>query len=255
MKISQIYQLYPVPDNLAWHMLRVGAVGEWLINNLVNTHLVDHHILISTLLLHDLGNLVKFDLKKFASFLDSQLDNQLNGQLKSQTSLAISNVVNLQNSNKVSNPLDQQKDLNYWQEQQVLAIKNFGKDEYQATLKMVSQLSTPAKVLEILSGVSISNAKQIANNSDFNLKVALYADYRIAPQGLVSLDQRIDDLLVRYAGREQESELARPSTMEANRHWLKQIEQQLASQLKISINQLNSQLVEERASALQNYDI
>lgn len=220
MTISKIYQKYFVSPNLAEHMLKVAAVGSWLTDHFKNKKLVNQPIIIQALLLHDLANIIKFDLPKFVHFLSGGEDELQHLIIKQQQ-----------------------------------VIEKYGKDEHQAMLKMVAELSIKPAVIKILKTLTIVKVPQITNGQDFSLKIALYADYRVAPHGLVSLDERMDDLLVRYAGRERDYKLARPAIMKKNRNLLKQIEKQISDRLDVNLNQLNVKIIEARLKVLKDYPI
>ncbi len=220
MTISKIYQQYPVPPNLAQHMLMVAAVGSWLTDHFKNKKLVNQPVIIQALLLHDLANIIKFDLSKFVHFLGGGEDELQRLIIKQQQ-----------------------------------VIKKYGKNEHQAMLAMVAELSVKPAVIKILKTLTIAKVPQITKGQDFSLKIALYADYRVAPHGLVSLDERMDDLLVRYVGREKDYELARPAVMKKNRNLLKQIEAQISSKLDVSLDQLNVKIVETQLKVLKDYPI
>lgn len=63
MTILEIYKKYKIPHHLQLHILRVGAVATLIIDN-INHELVtefDRNLIITICLLHDMGNVIKFD--------------------------------------------------------------------------------------------------------------------------------------------------------------------------------------------------
>ena len=70
MTISQIYNKYSIPINLKKHMLRVAAVGKIICDNTKDIK-INKNLIIKTLLLHDIGNILKFDFSK-TNLLDPQ---------------------------------------------------------------------------------------------------------------------------------------------------------------------------------------
>ncbi len=61
--IKQIYDFYPIPPNLQNHMLTVANVVFTISQNWIGPS-INKRDLILAALLHDVGNLAKFDLNK-----------------------------------------------------------------------------------------------------------------------------------------------------------------------------------------------
>src|SRR5258708_24588552 len=95
--ILQIYQKYNLPPNLIRHQLEVSAVGRYLCDHWTGTH-VDKELITQALLLHDMGNIIKFK----RPFL---------GELE--------------------------KDSAYWEKVQDEFIQKYGKDVHNATVKII----------------------------------------------------------------------------------------------------------------------
>jgi hypothetical protein len=54
----------------------------------------------------------------------------------------------------------------------------------------------------MLDAMADTSTALAALESDINFTIMFYADFRVGPHGILSLDDRIDDLLVRYKGRD-----------------------------------------------------
>ena len=67
MNIFNIYAKYKIPPQLQTHQLRVAAVAKTICEHLW-PKLSDMRTIISTCLVHDMGNIIKFDLDKFPKF-------------------------------------------------------------------------------------------------------------------------------------------------------------------------------------------
>lgn len=219
MLISQLYQSYPVPINLAEHMLLVASVGTWLAQHLP-TKLADSEqdLITQSLLLHDLANIIKFDLTQFVRFLKPQ-----------------------------------DHDLAYWKIQQQSMISKYGKDEHQALLSILKELAVDTKVFDLLAQLSIYQVKEIVAGNNFPLKICLYADYRVAPYGLVSLEERVQDLVKRY--HQREPNLASADQMTANLQALNELEQQLAAELLLPLNALTINQVAPLTEKLKGFQV
>ncbi|USN54769.1 MAG: HD domain-containing protein [Candidatus Peribacteria bacterium] len=60
--IQDIYTQYQIPPSLQEHMLRVAAVAEQIC--LHSSQEIDHATIVTAALLHDMGNIIKFNLDK-----------------------------------------------------------------------------------------------------------------------------------------------------------------------------------------------
>lgn len=73
MKIQEIYRRYSIPPNLERHMLQVAAVGEYICTHWSGPEL-NSQLILQALLLHDLGNIVKFK-RPFLGELEQEMRN------------------------------------------------------------------------------------------------------------------------------------------------------------------------------------
>jgi 5'-deoxynucleotidase YfbR-like HD superfamily hydrolase len=62
MTIQDVYIKCAIPENLQLHMLRAAAVGHIIIRHWYKNEIEGERVLLA-LLLHDLGNVLKFDAK------------------------------------------------------------------------------------------------------------------------------------------------------------------------------------------------
>ena len=77
--IQEIYTHYQIMPVLQQHMLRVAGVTD-LICQLAGDKVDSHNVVIAALL-HDSGNIIKFDLQRFPHFLEPEgLDYWLQAQ-------------------------------------------------------------------------------------------------------------------------------------------------------------------------------
>lgn len=207
MTIAQIYKKYHIAPNLQEHMLRVAAIAVLIADHWTEATL-NRDLLATSLLLHDIGNIVKFNFDQFPELLETE-----------------------------------EKNVAKWKKTQQEFIKKYGKDAHKATLKILKELKIKDKrVIQIISILGPHGAHQAADAFDWHLKVAYYADARIAPRGLVSLEERFDDLMERYAHR---PEWQPKATDERYR-----VCQEIENRLQIHCNQ---NLTEIRADDLEPY--
>lgn len=160
MTIRQLYSQYQIMSNLELHMFRVAGVAEQLGTQLLPAD--ELHDVITACLLHDLGNLAKFDLEYFPDFVEPQ-------------------------------------GLAYWQQVQAEFWSKYGKNAHQATLQILAELGVTSRVVDLVNAVSFNKAKQTLDSTDFARKICAYADMRVAPYGVVSLEERLEDGRKRYS--------------------------------------------------------
>jgi hypothetical protein len=163
MRIDEVYKKFNIPLNLQEHMLRVTAVGQIIIDNL--SIKIDKKAVIDTLLVHDLGNIVKF-----------KLDNE-------------------------KDILFPKEQLEYWRRVKDEVIKKYGIDDHGATTAMLRELGVSQHICELTDKMAASKIDTVLKNDDWECKVCLYADLRVGPHGVITLQERIDDLTKRYQGR------------------------------------------------------
>jgi hypothetical protein len=161
MTISEVYQTYNIMPTLADHQYRVAAVAKILCERSPE-HLPINEI-ISGCLLHDMGNLIKFNL-----------DNIPEG-------LVI-------------------PDIEHWKKVQASMKETYGDDEHKATHTIAEELGVSPLTLDIVKYVGTRNAKEMLEQKNIPVLLATYSDFRVTPTEVTTLKERIDDLLKRYEG-------------------------------------------------------
>jgi hypothetical protein len=176
VEIRSIYERFSVPPNLQGHMLRVAAVAE-IVAGRCKEATIDLAELTAACLLHDLGNIVKFDMEKYPQYLGAEIARK-----------------------------------SHWKNVQRDMIERYGADDHEATAKMLEEAGVPVPIQELIGYKSFPNAIKIANENDWASKIFLYADLRVAPFGIIPLEERLNELLLRlekYRGRTDLADAAR----------------------------------------------
>lgn len=169
MKITEVYEKYKVMPNLAEHQFRVAAVGKIIADTLTPAFSQrEREDVVIACLLHDIGNIIKFDLSKSKNLLNVDLD------------------------------------LEYWQRVKDEFIEKYGADEHVASVEIVKELGVSKRVAELVDCVDFYHGPKNAADDDLGKKICAYSDMRVGPNGVVSLEQRFSDLRVRYAHRARE---------------------------------------------------
>lgn len=158
MNIKNIYEKFGIPPNLTEHMLIVTKVALFIKEHWKGPE-IDWETLRKAALLHDVGNVVKFDLDKYPHFL---------GNEKSK--------------------------IDYWKQKQKEIIEKYGQDDHEATKKMLNEVGIDRKIIEIILNKAFGNAVQIAVSQDWYTKILLYADLRVLPNGVAKMTERFQDI-------------------------------------------------------------
>lgn len=169
MQVKAVYERYQIMPQLATHMLRVAGVGKLMMKGW--KRYVDEELVIRSLLLHDLGNIVKFNLS-----------DEGQRQIKSKDKV----------------------DLDYWQKVQKEMWQRYGRDAHEATKKMLGEIGLDEliPIMEEESILYFSEAESVELElASEAAKILMYCDCRVVPSGVVSYRERVDDLVARYGGK------------------------------------------------------
>lgn len=156
MLVKQAYKKYKIPPNLQKHMLWVTAVAKLILDNWIGKKL-NKNAVIYCCLFHDAAKIINFDFTKTELF---------------------------ENRNKIS----------YWKNVQTQLIRNYGKKELSATIKICKEISLSKKAIQLIEKLDWSNLPQVLQNYQLESAITIYSDMRIGPNGLLSIKQRINEL-------------------------------------------------------------
>lgn len=158
MTIQTIYDHYHIPPNLQRHMYQVTAVGQYLVDHW-RGRVVDKSLITQVLLLHDMGNIIKFH----RPFL---------GELE--------------------------QDAEFWETVQEQFIQRYGYHVHPATLEIATEvLGEKSPVLKILDTMGFFKLEADGFQSD-EARICDHADMLVSPLGIVNFSKREQDLIVRY---------------------------------------------------------
>lgn len=197
MTIEEVYKKFTIPPNLAEHMLTVTKV-TCSIRDHWRGNEVDWNFVIKSALLHDIGNIVKFRFDTNPEFLGKE-----------------------------------EKNIEYWKDIQKKIIDAYGSDDHIASGNMLKEVGVAGKLFDVIQNKSFANAIELAQENDWYSKILLYADMRVMPHGIVSLEDRLSDVrnrMPQYTNRPDFEEL-----LDAARD----IEKQIAKTLDKPINEID----------------
>jgi len=164
--IGSIYDRFGIPYHLQMHMLRAAALGKLICRNWIGDGVSEDDV-VAVLLLHDLGNVVRFNF-------DNEDLNSLYGE---------------------------KSDMEELREIKKEAIEKYGEDDHEVTDKMCRELGVNERVMFLMGRHGFDKNREVCASDDFDLKVCNYADQRIGPRGVLSLKERLDEAIARTGNR------------------------------------------------------
>lgn len=199
--------------NLVMHQLRVAAVASFLCDSL--SIKVDKESVIKACLLHDMGNIIKFQLEKFPKF------NEPEG-------------------------------TKYWQKVKDEYINKYGKDEHKASTEIAKELGISSYIVELINSIDASVAENIVTEPNFDKKICAYVDNRVSPHGVVSAEEHSLDAKERYKNHPHAFQEEDRLYFMKN---LYLIENQIFSVSNIKPEDINDESVKDKIEILKNFEI
>jgi hypothetical protein len=197
-------------------MLRVAAIGEYICDNWRGK--IDKKSVVSALLLHDTGNLLKFDLTKGVELFD-----------------------------------ESERNIEYWLEVKKSMQQKFGTNEHMVTKNIAFELNVGDRVIQLIENMGSSNLVNTVALSDYELKVVTYSDLRVGPFGCLTVKERFADIINRYKDRGHElSNMER--TMERMDKCLV-LETQLKEQVTMDLQLITTEMMDELAEKLRSREV
>lgn len=214
MKIQDIYIKYQIPKHLQEHQIRVAAVAWEICTNLDKE--VPTQEIITAALLHDMGNIIKFT---FNSPLEPYKD------LKKKEKL-----------------LKLQKKF----------IDKYGSDVEIATYKILQEISFPEELKKYFEWIGGKNIQKkidqgLVNEENLENLILVYSDSRVSISGIVSLEERIDEVANRNPRVLEIAQTAKENT--------KRIEKIIFKHCKISPGDITDTTVSKYSKKLKNFNI
>jgi hypothetical protein len=164
MTYLELYENYEVPPNLRDHLLTVTKVAVWVLNNWVGDLPVDKDEVIGATMLHDIANIAKFTLDDPTKIQDQRIFD----------------------------------DLDRWRSSQDRFIAKYGSDDHEATDKILDEIGVSDRIRSAIQDKSFINIIRNAVGDDWLTKIVSYADFRVNPDGLATLDERVEYIRTRY---------------------------------------------------------
>lgn len=170
MNIRDLYQKYHIMPQLETHMLRVAGVGKMVSENWRGK--CDTKLATDLCLVHDMGNIVKFDLR-------DNIDRSKFGEIQN---------------------------LEHWQKIQLEYWDKYGKDTHGATIGILKDAGLPQfeSFIDEEEKLYFAEAREKElSNTRVETIILMYSDCRVTPSGVVSYRERVNDLKDRYGTRSE----------------------------------------------------
>ena len=214
MTIQKIYEHYKIPPNLQLHQLRVAQVAKLICDNFEEQ--VDTQSIVAACLLHDMGNILKFNFDVFPEFT-------------------------------------QPEGKDYWETVKQEFKEKYGNDEHHATLEIAKDLHIEDHILELIDAIGFPNADKNVAQDNFGKKICGYSDMRVAPKGINSLLDRLSDARKRYVDIPN-AKWTIESFLYHQNHW-QEIEKQIFAKCRITPSYISEETVNPQIKDLKNFEI
>ena len=132
--------------------------------------------------------------------------------------------------------------------------EKYGTNDHQINMVIGKEEGLTNKELEILDGKRSRKNEQTAKSDNYEIKICAYCDQRVAPDGVVSLKERLEDAKRRYKDRP----LSVWSNEEKANQLIKcalEIEEQIMKYCKLEPGDINNQSIQIYIDRLKEYEI
>lgn len=214
MTISQIYKKYKIMPSLQVHQYRVAQVAMMICENFKGK--IDTDYVVSACLLHDMGNILKFDLSLYPQFLEPE-------------------------------------GLEYWQNIKNEFEDKYGKDETEATLSIAKELDVTLLTIDLIDAIGYSKLRSTVDSKSYEVKIVSYADTRVTPYGVTSLEERMREGITRF--EKNKGIKSDESKLQHSIDLSHELEKQIFQKSNILPSDINHTKVESQIKNLHNFQI
>lgn len=210
---GEIYAAYKIMPFLQLHQLRVAAVAKTILAH-IDAKLDERNVLLACLF-HDMGNIIKSDLALFPDAVEPE-------------------------------------GLAYWEKVKADFLRRYGTSAHHGTIAICHELHLPLQSVQYIDQVGFSRLEATRDSHSIEQKIVQYADTRVAPRGIASQTERLEDARIRYEKR--------PGAVEGDRERFAQlvavaseIEQQIFSKARIRPEEITDASVAPFMATLREF--
>ncbi|MDD5068766.1 MAG: HD domain-containing protein [Candidatus Pacebacteria bacterium] len=214
MEISTIYKKYKIVSFLEMHMYRVAGVALYICQNAKEKVLTDN--IVSACLLHDMGNILKFDFTIFPEVFEPE-------------------------------------GIPYWQKVRVEFAEKYGEDEHNATLAIAKEIGVSEKTYEYILSIGFSKIAETFASADLGKYISTYADMRVSPYGVVSMEERLAEGHKRYENSKRI--FVNKEFFKENKACLCEMEKSIFSKTSLTPESITSEVIHPLLDDLKKFKI
>ena len=133
-------------------------------------------------------------------------------------------------------------------------VREYGTNDHQINMVIGKKEGLTDKELEILDGKRSRKNEETARSDNYEIKICAYCDQRVAPEGVVSIKERLEDAKKRYKDRP----LSVWSDEEKANRLIKcalEIEKQIMKYCDLKPEDINENSIQKYILMLQTYEI
>lgn len=197
MTVQEVYEQYMIPSNLQEHMLRVGALAEILLDNWQGVD-INKDAVVKACLLHDIAKPMHFDLTKQVQFGLSEAE--------------IGQLARLQERLK----------------------EYYGEDEHVAIMKICKELGCEETTLRLVDNLEWDYIPKLLKENDVEALIPIYCDMRIGPKGMMSMEERVEDLKKRELNQDHSQKVENG----------RRLEELVVSNVRVDVNGIKDREIE-----------
>lgn len=160
MNTLELYKKYLVYDFLQIHHLRVAAVTKMITDSY--DYKINKEDILKAALVHDIGKIAEMKV------------GIIPGSVKNE------------------------EDLNYWKSVQVIFRQRYGDSNDAATVGIMKELKMSPEIISIVQRTGFKHAKRNFDELFIEGIITTYADQRVTPYGVATLEYRIEEGRVHY---------------------------------------------------------
>lgn len=214
--ILDIYKEYNIMPNLIEHQLRVAGVAYQIIESCKGRTFTEkeRQNILTACLLHDMGNIIKSNLMYFPEMIEPE-------------------------------------GLEYWQKVKDNFIAKYGDNEDKATYQILKELHLE-DIVDLVKTIGFEHIF-FTNDSSIDKKIVSYADFRVSPNGVVSIADRLKE------ARERKKFMSDIDIFSDDREekdkCLYKIEEQIFSELSILPTDITDESIAQYIQKLKEFEI
>ena len=216
MIIQDIYDQYHIPHTLQQHMLRVAWVCKKILDNRKDITFNKEEI-VTAALLHDMWNIVKFDLDNIPPELEDMY---------------------------------KELDVKELRIAQTKIISLFGSEEHTANMGIAKEIWASNEVVEIIGKINFTRLKNEHDTYTIPQIIVKYWDLRVWPYGIISVAERLREAAIRYNKSDWMQK-----TLQENIQFVQQVEENIFSHCTLSPQDITDENINPLLEDLRGFDI